>query len=761
MEAAACCCDLSRARHLEIEFSTRRQTPGNSAAPSRTGGTSPPLNRVDELSRVVTDVMTERGTPCAGAAARRHQSRIRGRDAVFTVEPGAHLIVRLKLSGMPSVSREELLKRSSRSGEPYQQTPWPEHRPVNRRAAEGYYEAQFTVRPAIDEDVANLTWPSPPAPIRLVFAGDALPSDRRDEVRARSEGRWMKIARGLDPAVSKSFSPSGYGTPGCPHAEAGRPRAGDYIHGAARAVRVARHRRGIPRCRSPSREQHCGRARRCYPKAPYGQTTIERLYRGRAQGRRVQADSKAIRHAARPSGARAEGIGIIEACGRSLAHPDRGQCLRVGDGAAAGPGAAARDPYLMRGFAEQIRSRRQPRLRSATVEPQAGFTADHAQANPVFVVRKGRALRRSHSDRRPSHKVPKTSAKHSQGGRCAGPVGGSGKQRRRRPPVIPPRRRLPSSNTAKRRRETARHRGRIPPTTLKKRAGLEGRLRVPGTISGRRSRFEVAPRTRRLPADLFGRNRSINLFGSISLHPPDVSTSSISGWIHRVGRSSRFTNRASSTRRPTAGDRGHRAASRSSFNLARKSITAQVPSVIARLQRERLSVPGHAPVRCQCAGRAAADPKRVHAVCCRRCRSRASATRVRPSGSVKGGTERDRAARRACPQVGGRVLEAFCRQTCVCPQPGIVFVGVARRAGHHSPGSGRDRSTATRLSSISGIYRRRSGFLPAATRPSAASHSIRSARRRRSAVPAFPLAATPKPFSMPSCASPCVAAWAS
>jgi hypothetical protein len=26
--------------------------------------------------------------------------------------------------------------------------------------------------------------------------------------------------------------------------------------------------------------------------------------------------------------------------------------------------------------------------------------------------------------------------------------------------------------------------------------------------------------------NLFGRNRSINLFGSISLHPPDVSTSS-------------------------------------------------------------------------------------------------------------------------------------------------------------------------------------------------------------------------------------------
>ena len=120
------------------------------------------------------------------------------------------------------------------------------------------------------------------------------------------------------------------------------------------------------------------------------------------------------------------------------------------------------------------------------------------------------------------------------------------------------------------------------PTTLEEGAGLEGRLRVvPNAISGEAvEKFEVAPRafvgySRR---NLFGRNRSINLFGSISLHPPDVSTSSTIGYGFTEYRAlvafhePRVFNTAADGLVTAVVEQQ----SRSSFNLARKSITAQV-----------------------------------------------------------------------------------------------------------------------------------------------------------------------------------------
>ena len=69
------------------------------------------------------------------------------------------------------------------------------------------------------------------------------------------------------------------------------------------------------------------------------------------------------------------------------------------------------------------------------------------------------------------------------------------------------------------------------PTTLGYGGGLEGRLRVaPPEVEGgfARQKFDLAPRAfvdlgRR---NLFGKNRSINFFASVSLHPQDFSSSS-------------------------------------------------------------------------------------------------------------------------------------------------------------------------------------------------------------------------------------------
>ena len=86
--------------------------------------------------------------------------------------------------------------------------------------------------------------------------------------------------------------------------------------------------------------------------------------------------------------------------------------------------------------------------------------------------------------------------------------------------------------------------------------------------------------------------------------------------------------------------------------------------------------------------------------------------------SVKGRIpERDRAARRAFPGVGGRVREAsFAAETVrAAPQPGIVFVGIARlglatRFPREVNAIGPDGSRSSSISGIAGggaVCRRR------------------------------------------------------
>ena len=91
------------------------------------------------------------------------------------------------------------------------------------------------------------------------------------------------------------------------------------------------------------------------------------------------------------------------------------------------------------------------------------------------------------------------------------------------------------------------------PTTLGYGGGVEGRLRVaPSEVEGgiARQKFELAPRAfvdlgRR---NLFGKNRSVNFFASVSLHPQGLSSSSRAGYrIHRVPRA-RHVPRAASVR---------------------------------------------------------------------------------------------------------------------------------------------------------------------------------------------------------------------
>jgi outer membrane protein assembly complex protein YaeT len=225
--------------------------------------------------------------------------------------------------------------------------------------------------------------------------------------------------------------------------------------------------------------------------------------------------------------------------------------------------------------------------RSATVEPQAGFTPDRAEANPVFVVREGPRIFVDHVLIAGNFRTKTQTIERELRLKPGDPLSLSAVQEsQRRLAALQLFRRAPQITELKHGDETTRDLlvtvEESTPTTVEEGAGLEGRLRVvPSAITGAAvEKFEVAPRafvgySRR---NLFGRNRSINLFGSVSLHPPDISSSSTIGYGLTEYRAlvAFHEPRVLNTAVDGLVSAVIEQQIRSSFNFSRKSITAQV-----------------------------------------------------------------------------------------------------------------------------------------------------------------------------------------
>ena len=228
---------------------------------------------------------------------------------MFTVEPGGRTLIgpEIEIVGMPSVSREELLKRLDLvPGEPYQPDALARRiaRYVEGRRKAGYYEAQVTpsVRLSDDDRVANLTLAvAPGAHIRLVFAGDALPSDRHDEfVPVEAEGSVDEdLLEDSTNRIEEFLRSQGYRDARAPHT---RKQDNDELVITFTVQRGPQYR--VERVTVDGNASvplaELGTTLRTREGAPFSQasldadqTTIERLYRGRGFGAvRVQADSK-------------------------------------------------------------------------------------------------------------------------------------------------------------------------------------------------------------------------------------------------------------------------------------------------------------------------------------------------------------------------------------------------------------------------------------------------------------------------------------
>jgi outer membrane protein assembly complex protein YaeT len=230
--------------------------------------------------------------------------------------------------------------------------------------------------------------------------------------------------------------------------------------------------------------------------------------------------------------------------------------------------------------------------RSATVEPQAGFSADKSQANPVFVVREGPRIFVDHILIAGNIRTNARTIERELQLKAGDPLSLAAVQEsQRRLAALQLFRRAPQITELRHGNETSRDLlvtvEEAMPTTLEEGGGLEGRLRVvPNDTNGTAvEKFEVAPRAfigygRR---NLFGTNRSINLYGSVSLHPPDVSSSSTIGYGFTEYRMlATFHEPHVLTTSIDGSVTGVvEQQIRSSFNLARRSATAQVARKLA------------------------------------------------------------------------------------------------------------------------------------------------------------------------------------
>jgi outer membrane protein insertion porin family len=153
-------------------------------------GAAPPVGRTTDMVRILSDSLAERGylhTNVNPVVQLEHDPE----RAIlsFDIDPGDRTkIGDVEIIGGPTLSPQEFLQRLGIArGAPFlrEELTTRIERYVEERRRHGYYEAKVT--PAItlaDADrLANLTVTVDPGPlVRVVFAGDPLPADRRDEL---------------------------------------------------------------------------------------------------------------------------------------------------------------------------------------------------------------------------------------------------------------------------------------------------------------------------------------------------------------------------------------------------------------------------------------------------------------------------------------------------------------------------------------------------------------------------------------------------
>ena len=548
----------------KIEFAGRFESTGIDVGQLRRAlvdrfGTSPPLGRVDQLSLAIVDALRERGYRHPEVSPRVDvDSGSEHAALVFNIDPGSRTSLgTITVAGTPTMPQEEFLKRLGvASGVPFEpdalNTRITSY--IDTRRARGYYQARVTstVTFADNDRVANLTLTVAPGPhVSVVFSGDPLPSPTRATlVPIEREGSADEdLLEDSSNRIQEFLRAQGYRDAMAPHT---RQETGGELLITFAVHKGAQYRVGpveisgaallpLPDLRASLRT----RVGEAYSDANLDAdvTAIEGVYRERGfAAARVQADP-------RPGAATADGtqipvavsilitegvrtvVGSVRIEGNaSVSEAALRQILRLQ------PGTPYFDSQLRRDIDAMQLQYANLGYRSATVQAQPGFTADRAQVNLIFTVREGPRIFVDHILIAGNLRTSAQTIERELQLKPGDPLSLEAEyESQRRLAALQLFRRAPLLTELRHGDETLRDLlvtvEEAAPTTLGYGGGVEGRLRVvPSEVEGgvARQKFDLAPRAfvdlgRR---NLFGKNRSINFFASVSLHPQGLSSSS-------------------------------------------------------------------------------------------------------------------------------------------------------------------------------------------------------------------------------------------
>ena len=178
-----------------LRFTGRTSVPGFDAGALRSVitdryGNTPPAGRTLDMVRMLTDALGERGYLHASVTPRMQIDHGPERATLtFDIDPGPRTTIgEVDVVGRPVVAQSEFLQRLGLTrGAPYQRERLNTRieRYVEERRRRGYYEAKVSpeVRLTDGDRVANVTVTVDAGPlVRVVFAGDSLPTDKRAEL---------------------------------------------------------------------------------------------------------------------------------------------------------------------------------------------------------------------------------------------------------------------------------------------------------------------------------------------------------------------------------------------------------------------------------------------------------------------------------------------------------------------------------------------------------------------------------------------------
>ena len=587
-------------------------------------GSTPPLSRVADMTRILADALRERGylhpaiTPHPEIEHAPERATL-----VFTIDPGPRTTIGTVEVLGPPAERAEMLSRLDLSpGAPYEREALNARieRLIEERRRRGYYEARIVpaVTLADGDRVANVTLTAAPGPrVRVVFTGDSLPSDRRAElVPVEREGSVDEdLLEDASNRIEEYLRAQGYRDARAPHtretingelvitfavARGQQSRVSTYEISGNAAVPLAEF--------APALRLRDGQ--------PFSASLldadvqlIEDLYHRRGfASAKVQSAIEVVTPTPPPAqvpvAVRAvitEGVRTtVDAVSFSgnQAIPEETLRRRVGllPGAPYVPGQLAvdRDSILL--------AYHDLGYESATVEARPEFSEDGTRVQVGFAVREGPQVFVDHVLIVGNVRTSTETIERELQVKPGDPFSLSA--------INDSQRRLTALGLFRRARITElRHGGETlrdllvtieeaPATTLGYGGGLEGKLRVVGNSTDGTvdETFEVAPRAffevgRR---NVFGKNRSLNFYSSLSLHPPRDDGTSITEYrVVGTFREPRVFDTSADAFVNTTFEQQ----TRSSFNFARQSFSADIArhitpevSVTATYQLQRTRV---------------------------------------------------------------------------------------------------------------------------------------------------------------------------